>query len=75
MNEETVFIIAYYMCHPTLIKTINAFLNSEDKTIHMKLHFDLKEDTELTLVQCDLYYAALSNVEWDVVCEKLEKMK
>ena len=44
----------------------------EKLSLHIKTDLDLKDDTELTQVQCNLFYVALSNVNWNEVIIELE---
>ena len=72
MNRETSFIIDYFKKHQEFLDAIKS-LSFGDAVWYMKKNIDLEKDTELTQVQVNLFYAAISNVDWDVVIDKLKK--
>jgi len=71
MRMETKFVIEDFHRHQGFTEAINTLSNTE-KVRLMKNNLDLNEDTELTQVQCNLFYAAISNIEWDIVLENIE---
>jgi len=71
MNIETEFIIRHFKRNLLLILDMKR-LTTQDAIRYMKSNLDLKDDTELTQVQCNLFYTALSNVDWNEVIIELE---
>ena len=70
MKTETKFVIDYFTQHKDFYAM--KILTDYNKIVFMKSRLDLKTDTELTQVQCNLFYAAKNNVEWDVVLKSIE---
>ena len=71
MNTETRFVIIYFKQHQEFLDAIKP-LSFRDTVQYMKKNLDLEEDTELTQVQCNLFYAAIGNVDWDEVMDELK---
>ena len=74
MRTETKFVIDYFHRHEAFKEAIKALSDSE-KIGYMKRNLELDENTELTQMQCNLFYAALSNVEWVIVMKELGVLK
>ena len=71
MNNETYFVIEHFKRNRKSLENIKKLVFG-DIIRYLKSNLDLKEDTELTQVQCNLYYAAMSNVDWNEVIIELE---
>ena len=74
MNAETSFVIYYFKQHQEFLDAIKS-LSFSDAVRYMKKNLDLEDDTELTQVQCNLFYAAIGNVEWYEVFDELTSVK
>ena len=72
MNSETYFIIDYFKKHQECLDAIKP-LSFGEAVYYMKKNLDLEDDTELTQVQCNLFYAAISNVDWKAVIDGLKE--
>ena len=71
MNNETYFVIEHFKRNQELLENIKKLLFG-DIIWYLKSNLDLKNDTELTQVQCNLFYAAIGNVDWNEVIIELE---
>lgn len=74
MRIETKFVIDYFQSHSEFIESIKIETES-GKIGYMKRNLELNEDTDLTQVQCNLFYAAISNVEWNIVLKNMAGAK
>ena len=74
MKTETKFIIDYFRGYLEFLDYIKTETKIE-KILHMKKNIKLDIDTELSPVQCNLFYAAISNIEWDIVIKEIEAIK
>ena len=74
MNAETSFVIYYFKQHQEFLDAIKP-LPFSDAVRYMKKNLDLEDDTESTQVQCNLFYAAIGNVEWYEVFDELKNVK
>jgi len=72
MRTETKFVIDHFERYAALVAAIKTVPESE-KIHYMKINLDLHRNTELTQVQCNLFYTALNNVEWDIVIKAMEE--
>ena len=72
MNRETYYVIDYFKQHPEFLDAIKS-LSFSDTIQYIKKNLDLKEDIELTQVQWNLFYTALSNINWNMVLAELKK--
>ena len=69
MEIETQHIITFLKQHPEFVKAIKVLPKVAEKIQYIKLNIELDEETELTQVQVNLFYAALYRIEWDIVLE------
>jgi len=72
MRIETKFIIDYFRRYRAMVAGINVVPEIR-KIEYMKHLIDLRKDMELSPVQYDLFYAAMSNIEWDIVIKELSE--
>ena len=75
MRGETKFVIDYFLQYLAFKEAIKTISDKIGKIYFMKKNLDLDEDTELSQIQCNLFYAAISNVEWDIVIKEIEVRK
>ena len=71
MKNETRHVIAYFRQYSEFIEAIRKIPKVPDKIRYMKLNLDLDDDTELTQVQVNLFYAALGHIEWEIVLQEI----
>jgi len=74
MNAETSFVIYHFKRHQEFLDATKP-LSFSDAVQYMKKNIDLDDDTELTQVQVNLFYAAIGNVGWDEVIDELKKQQ
>ena len=78
MRIETKFVIDWLRRHSEFIEALS-FLSKNEKIHYIKKNIDISEDTDidigLTQIQCNLFYAAISRIEWAIVLKDIEVRK